>query len=93
MSKRIPLDDPRWVPMKEALEARVRQTGDMGIAVLDLAHAMRNGALRSMRRDLATGAGERIKPAFWRHGHVMPDTGCFFVWKPDLDVLLRALKR
>ena len=64
-----------------------------GLAVFDLEDAMRRGTLRAMRRDLATGERARVERGFWRRGHVMPDTGCFFVWKPDLDVLLRALKR
>ena len=56
---------------------------------------MRSGKLRVMHRDLATGKRERVKPTFWQDHEidVMPGTGCFFVWKPDLDVLLRALKR
>jgi hypothetical protein len=129
IGKRIPIDDPRWLPMKEAIEARQRQIGTIERAVTDLEAAMGSGKLRAMRRDLATGAGERVEPAFWRRGHeidVMPGLGSvavyrrsderpadrprrwadfdhfpdvhlgahvYFVWKPDLDALLRARKR
>ena len=127
--KRIPLDDADWLPLKEAIEARERQTGSIPLAVLDLEDAMRKGKLRAMRRDLATGKRGRVERAFWRRGHeidVVEGTGSivifrqsaarpddrprrwggfdhypdvrldghvYFVWKPDLDALLRARKR
>ena len=66
MRKRpLPLDDPRWCPMKEAIEARQQQTGSMPLAIIDLEQAMKGGKLPSMRRDELTGKRELLDDAYW----------------------------
>ena len=83
--QRIPLDDPRWIALKEAIDARQRQTGDVRIAILDLETAMmRKGKLRAMRVDLATGKRARVERGFWQRGHeldVVEGTGSVVIFR------------
>jgi hypothetical protein len=62
---KLPLNDPRWCPMQAAIELRQGQTGAMPLAITDLEHAMESGKLRSMRRDITTGACEELEASFW----------------------------
>ena len=61
---RPPLDDPRWRPLKAALEALALQIGSK-VAADALEQAMASARLRSMRRNLATGEREWLEPPFW----------------------------
>jgi hypothetical protein len=63
---KLPLDDPRWYPMKAALVLREQQTGAIGRAVLDLEQAMARGKPRCMRQDPTTGEREFVPAAFWK---------------------------
>ncbi len=61
---RPPLDDPRWRPLKAALEALALQIGSK-VTADALKQAMASARLRSMRRNLATGEREWLEPPFW----------------------------
>jgi hypothetical protein len=62
---KLPLNDPRWCAMKAAIDLREQQTGNLGLAIKDLAQAMVGGKLRSMRRNLASGESELLAASFW----------------------------
>ena len=68
---KLPLDDPRWWPMQNAIELRKAQTGDHDFAVMDLEQAMASGKLHSMRRSRHSGEREHLSPPFEKQ---------FFVW-------------
>ena len=80
---RPPLNDPQWLSIKEAIEARELLSYTMSLAVTDLEEAMRSGKLRVMQRDLATGKRERVKPTFWQDHEidVMPGTGSVVIFR------------
>jgi hypothetical protein len=59
-------DDPRWIPIKAAVQARERQAGALRLAIVDLEDAMRSGRLRAMRRDFETGERAHMAAAFWQ---------------------------
>lgn len=65
MGKRPPLDDPRWIPLKAAIDQRQQQTGSMPLAVTDLEKKMQSGELPWKRIDIATGKAEYGEAAFW----------------------------
>jgi len=67
----LPLDDPRWWPMQNAIEHREAQTGDHDLAVMDLEQAMAGGKLPSMRRSRQSGRREQLSS---------PIEKLFFVW-------------
>lgn len=74
-----PLDDPRWLAVKLAIDLREQQTGASGLAVWDLEQAMASGRLRSMRRDLRDPASiEQLEAAFWK-AHVLDISQPFVV--------------
>jgi hypothetical protein len=60
-----PLDDPRWRGMMEVIDLRRQQNIGLIDAVTDLEQAMATGKLRSMRRNVSTGAREQIDDLFW----------------------------
>jgi hypothetical protein len=62
---KLPLNDPRWLAMKAAIDLREQQTADVGLALRDIEQAMASGKLRSMRRDLAGGEAELVAAVFW----------------------------
>jgi hypothetical protein len=66
---KLPLDDPRWCPMKAAIDLLEQQTGDMRLAVTRLERDMASGKLHWMRVDIATGAPERGTAMFWTRQH------------------------
>ena len=91
MSK-LPLNDPQWCPMLEAIELRTAQLGDRDLAILDLERAIESGKLPGMRWSCASGESERLTAPFrelfaWFYGHHGLDDWLYSVWKPDLDAL------
>ena len=61
---KLPLDDPRWWPMWNAIELRKVQTGDQDLGVKDLEQAMARGKLHGMRRSRDNGEREHLSPPF-----------------------------
>src|SRR6478735_5674562 len=61
----LPLDDPRWLLLKAAIDERTQHTGDLGLAILDLKRDMASDRLRSMRRNRDTGEARLESVSFW----------------------------
>jgi hypothetical protein len=51
----LPLDDPRWEPLNDALQRRCKQVGGYDPALLDLNRELAGGGLQSMVRRLERG--------------------------------------
>jgi hypothetical protein len=62
----LPLNDPRWLPMKVAIDLRERQTGDRQRAVLDLEHYMVNDKLPCMRCSQTSEECELVPATDWK---------------------------
>ena len=68
MSAKLPLDDPRWLPLADAHARLGRRTGSPGLAARDLSDAMKSGDVRSLRRPIGRGSGpdrELLAKSFW----------------------------
>jgi len=65
---KLPLDDPRWVPIKEAIERRYKQTGSYTLTADDLNEALQKADKADGLRSLERRAGERklLSGATWR---------------------------
>ena len=63
---KLPLNDPRWYPLKEAIDLREKQTGDRGIAIRDLERDLEAGKRHSMRRNRITGESELLLASYWK---------------------------
>jgi hypothetical protein len=65
---KLPLDDSRWVPIKEAIERRYKQTGSYTLTAADLNEALQKAdkpdGLRSLER--RAGARKLLSGATWR---------------------------
>jgi hypothetical protein len=63
-SERLPLDDPRWVPLIDAYKLLSPQAG---FATYDLLAALRSDKLRCMRRSMTNPSErERVSASFWQ---------------------------
>jgi hypothetical protein len=72
--RRLPLDDPRWLPLADALARACPRTGDHDLAARVLTEAMaKPGGVRSMRWRVRKGTGgperEQLPLAFWAEQH------------------------
>jgi hypothetical protein len=56
--EKLPLNDPRWIPIWTAIDLRAAQIADRELAVTDLERAMEGGELRGMRRSRDSGECE-----------------------------------
>lgn len=101
MTKRakLPLDDVRWVPLKDILPHRERQTGDGKLALADMQHAVPR--IRTMKRSFDNRSGrtsaELLTRKFWRDFdwrrwwlssrtlNPFPENAALYVWAPDLE--------
>jgi hypothetical protein len=66
--RKLPLDDPRWIPIAAAHRYRRQQTGDRELAARDVTEAMADGRLPCMRRRIGTNPGpdrELVPRDFW----------------------------
>jgi hypothetical protein len=61
----LPLDDPRWRPVREEFKLISQYCGHRNLAVLDLNEALANGRVRSRRRHTESGERERLPSKFW----------------------------
>ena len=61
----LPLDDPRWRPVREEFKLISQYSGHRNLAVLDLNEALANGRVRSRRRHTESGERERLPSKFW----------------------------
>jgi hypothetical protein len=59
-------DDANWMPLPEAIQLRGRQTGDIGLAGLDLEQSQAREQVRSMRRHRRTGDREHVPSSDWK---------------------------
>src|SRR5260221_12116233 len=78
---KLPLNDPRWCAMQTAIELHQQQTGAMPLAITDLEQAMASDKLRSMRRDLMTGAPEPLQASFWIDHLIDVSTGAVVIYR------------
>ena len=84
----LPLDDPRWCPMLEAIDLRRQQQNiDLPDAVTQLELAMARGKLRSMRRNVSTDEREQLNDLFWNDHRidVLGDFGFVFIYRLSSD--------
>jgi hypothetical protein len=81
--RRPPLRDPRWCALQAAVEAMQRKTGKMSLAITDLEEAMADGKrpLPTMRRNLSTGARERLASTFWTEHLIDFSTGAVAIYR------------
>jgi hypothetical protein len=71
---KLPLDDPRWYPMKAAVDLHQQQTGDLEAAFLDLQQDLANDEIGCMRRDRAGNKRELVAASEWKP-HVIDFSG------------------
>jgi hypothetical protein len=73
---KLPLDDPRWLPILDAHKAILPRTGDWHLAARDLTAAMaKPDGVRSMRRRVKRGEGpdrELLPRSFWEAYELRP---------------------
>jgi hypothetical protein len=78
--RRLPLDDPRWLPLVEVYRTTVLpRMGDPFLAARDLTSAMaKSDGLRSMRRptfrDATVPDRELLRPSFWTEYVLRPSS-------------------
>jgi hypothetical protein len=103
--RELPLDDPRWQLVDEALRQMTARIGHATLAAFDLRQATMNGRVRSMRRYLSTGQEIRrelvpaecfAEPVLSANLDRLPRDlrsihgWLYYVWKPDIDTLFGA---
>jgi hypothetical protein len=90
MSRRklpLPLESPDWVPITEAFEWRLQQTGSEMLVVLDFDKALRDGELRALVRG-ADGQSELLARTVWHNDlHI----AVLFSPQPTMAVFSRKL--
>jgi hypothetical protein len=78
-------DDPCWLPIDAAHDRWVEQTGDAGLALVDLTDALADARLRCMVRSTSGKRKRRVAATAWHHRLILSAMDGFRVLQRHAD--------